>query len=66
MKKKGIPYGLLPFAALWLLYDVYYWAMRSGAGVLKNVDIIICIVSGVICVITIALIIISLIRKKHK
>lgn len=66
MKKKGIPYGLLAFATLWLLYDVYYWSMRSSAGVLRNIDVIICITSGLICVFVIFFIIFKKIRKRHK
>lgn len=66
MKKKGIPYGLLTFATLWLLYDVYYWSMRSSAGMLRNIDVIICITSGLICIFVILLIIIKNIKKRRK
>lgn len=66
MKKKGVPYGLLAFAILWLMYDVYYWSMRSSAGVLRNTDILVCIASGFICIALIIFAIVKQIKKKHK
>lgn len=66
MKKRGIPYGILTFAILWLIYDVYYWNMRNTAGVLRNIDIIICMASGLICIVVIVLIIIYIIQKRHE
>lgn len=38
MKKNGISYGLLTFAVLSLMYDFYYWTMRSSVGVLRSID----------------------------
>ena len=62
MKKKTIQYSLLSFAIFWLMYDVYYWSMRSTAGVLQSSDKLICLLSGFIC----NVIIVSVIFKKHK
>ena len=61
--KKGVPYGLLTFAILWLMYDVYYWSMRSSAGVLRNTDIIVCIASGLISIALIIFVVIKQIKR---
>lgn len=66
MKKKGVPYGLLAFAILWLMCDIYYWSMRSSAGVLQSVNILVCMASGLICIAIIIFVIGKSIRKKHK
>lgn len=66
MKKKGVPYGLLAFAILWLMCDIYYWSMRSSAGVLRNTDILVCIASGLICITLVLFIIFKEIKKRHK
>lgn len=66
MKKKGVPYGLLAFAILWLMCDIYYWSMRSSAGVLQSADILVCIASGLICIFLILFIIFKEIKKRHK
>lgn len=53
MKKKGIKRMLLSFALFSLMWDVYYWLMRSTAGVLRSSDRLICLLSGFISLVVI-------------
>lgn len=64
MKKNGISYGLLTFAVLSLMYDFYCWTMRSSVGVLRSIDKLTCIVSGIVCIGIISIIIIR--KLKHR
>ena len=66
MKKERRYYGLLSLALLWLMLDVYYWAMRSTAGVLRNVDKLICIATGVLCVGIIIFVIAKRVTRKNQ
>ena len=62
MKREWISDGLWKFAAICLMYDVYYWSMRNTAGALRTVDVTVCLAIGIPCV----LIIICSIVKKAK
>lgn len=64
MKKNSLIYGFLSFAILGLIYDVYYWSMRNSIGVLRNIDKVICLTSGFLCIIIILLSIIKLIKNR--
>lgn len=65
MKKSSICYGFLTFALSSLVYDVYYWSMRDSAGVLRNIDKVICLISGFLCIVIILFIIIRIFKNKR-
>lgn len=55
---------LLSLASFVLMWDVYYWLMRSTAGVLRSSDKLICLLSGFISLVAILYVVIKKYEKK--
>lgn len=63
-KKRG--YSLVSFAVLGLMYNIYYFAMRNTAGVLNNLDKIVCLFTSTIFIIIIIYNIIKRVKTKGR
>ena len=63
MKTKGTKRMLLSLASFVLMWDVYYWLMRSTAGVLRSSDKLICLLSGFISLVAILYVVIKKYEK---